>query len=59
MRFRFLDLAAASVLAVAWCATTNAQAPSPAAQPGRHPAPSGIVVAAPTVHVDRDGSSRQ
>jgi len=48
MRFRFLDLAAASVLAVAWCATTNAQAPSPAAQPAGTPAPSGIVVAAPT-----------
>jgi hypothetical protein len=48
MRRRSLDLAAASMLAIVWCATaTNAQTPAPAAQPGAA-APSGIVVAAPT-----------
>src|SRR6266404_2833626 len=47
MRYRSLNLAAASMLAIAWCAiAANAQAPAPAAQPAA--APSGIVVAAPT-----------
>ena len=41
MRHRSLNLTAASMLAIAWCATANAQTPAPAA-------PSGIVVAAPT-----------
>jgi hypothetical protein len=48
MRHRSLDLAAASMLAIAWCAAAaNAQAPAPAPQPGGG-APGGIVVASPT-----------
>jgi hypothetical protein len=48
MRHQSLNLTAASMLAIAWCATaTNAQTPAPAAQPAAA-APSGIVVAAPT-----------
>ena len=48
MRHRSLDLAAASMLVIVWCAAgTNAQTPAPAAQPGAA-APSGIVVASPT-----------
>jgi drug/metabolite transporter superfamily protein YnfA len=47
MRNRSLRLAAASTLAIAWCAVAaNAQTPAPAGQPAA--APSGIVVAAPT-----------
>jgi hypothetical protein len=47
MRNRSLCLAAASTLAIAWCAVAaNAQTPAPAGQPAA--APSGIVVAAPT-----------
>jgi hypothetical protein len=48
MRHRSLDLAAASMLAIAWCAAAaNAQTPAPAPQPGGA-APGGIVVASPT-----------
>jgi len=46
MRHRSLRLAAASILAIAWCAAAaSAQPPAPSAQAG---APSGIVVASPT-----------
>jgi hypothetical protein len=48
MRYRSLRLAAASMLAIAWCATAaHAQTPAPAAQAGAAAA-SGIVVASPT-----------
>jgi len=48
MRYRTLNLAAASTIAIAaWAAAATAQTPAPAAQPAAA-APSGIVVAAPT-----------
>src|SRR4051812_9600964 len=48
MRYRTLNLAAASTIAIAaWAAAATAQTPAPAAQTAAA-APSGIVVAAPT-----------
>ena len=48
MRYRSLNLAAASMIAIAsWTPAASAQSPAPAAQPAAA-APSGIVVAAPT-----------
>ena len=48
MRYRSLNLAAASMIAIAsWTPAATAQSPAPAAQPAAA-APSGIVVAAPT-----------
>ena len=46
MRHRSLNLAAASMLAIVWCAAANAQTPAP--PPAGWRAPSGIVVASPT-----------
>ncbi len=46
MRHRSLNLAAASMLSIAWCAAANAQTPAPPPPAGG--APSGIVVASPT-----------
>jgi hypothetical protein len=48
MRYRTLNLAAASTIAIAaWAAVATAQTPAPAAQPAAA-TPGGIVVAAPT-----------